>query len=157
MSSFGGLRHPFWILVATLFRKGVFEGSLARLGSPVGSTLIVLDNLLTPFRHRNPSFRPSTPFSSLHSAAWGVAFKLQTDVAQARAPPVSQYLAITNKHISCTKLFSGFCFRPHWEKNLDGNWIVETGETNWIWGVGKCTKQKQGWNPKAKTDPCTQS
>ena len=34
LSSFGGLRacvfwHPFWILFETLFRKGVFDGSLA--------------------------------------------------------------------------------------------------------------------------------
>ena len=60
LSSFGGLRvcvfrHPFGIFCATLFRKGVVEGSLARSGSPFSSSFLVLDTFLDLFWHRIPS------------------------------------------------------------------------------------------------------
>ena len=49
---FAFVLHPLCILLATLFREGVFKGSLTRVGSPPRSSLIVLDTFLFQFWHR---------------------------------------------------------------------------------------------------------
>ena len=46
---------PFFDIFPTMFRKGVFEGSLAGFGYPFGSILVAWVIFLAPFWHRKPS------------------------------------------------------------------------------------------------------
>ena len=56
---------------ATPFRKGVFECSLARVGIPLGSNLLILVIVLVPFWHRKLSLsaKHSFFFVSFNGAA----------------------------------------------------------------------------------------
>ena len=45
-----------------LFRKGVFEGSLPRFGSPFGSSVVIWTTLGLHFGIEDLPFRPNTPF-----------------------------------------------------------------------------------------------
>ena len=51
------------------FRKGVFEVSLARLGFPFDSILIVLGIFWVPFWHRKPSLSAPESVKHLHTTA----------------------------------------------------------------------------------------